>query len=362
MKLVATGKLKPGMLVAQNVYTLDDQLVVTKGTVLDDKSIRSLNNHSIFNVFIDDETSLKPVKPSSGGFIPQVSFSERLRASQEFEKFKASIEKNASRLKNTFNQIVNEDKPIDIEEITGPVYTLMFEAGTGFGVFDMLNNLHDYSDEIYMHSINVSLISNLIAGWMKYTPDEIKIATAAGLLHDIGKVKLPENLINSTKPRTEKDKQLMRTHVIQGYELLKNMDIDEHIKNAVVMHHERFDGSGYPFHIRGEQIDEYARIVAVADIYDDLTSKRLTRGPICAFDVIEMFEKEGLQKFDTSVVMTFMSHISNSFIANKVRLSDGQEGDIIFINPDRLSRPMVKCGDNFIDLATHPRLKIVEVI
>ncbi len=362
MKLVASGKLRPGMLVAQNAYTLDDQLVVTKGTVLDDKTIRRINNYSILNVFIEDEGSIRPVKPSDEGIVPQVSFSERLRASYEFEKFKASLEKSASKLKNTFDQIVNGEKEVDIEEITGPVYKLMFEAGTGFGVFDMLNNLHEYSDEIYMHSINVSLISNLIAGWMKYTPDEIKIATAAGLLHDIGKVKLPINLINSTNSYSEKDRQILRTHVIQGYELLKNMDIDDHIKNAVVMHHERADGSGYPFHIRGEQIDEFARIIAVADIYDELTSKRMNRGPICAFDVIEMFEKEGLNKFDAKVVMTFMTHISNSFIANKVRLSDGREGDIIFINPDKLSRPMVKCGDMFVDLASHPRLKIVEII
>ncbi|MCR5101586.1 MAG: HD domain-containing protein [Butyrivibrio sp.] len=361
MKLMVVGALKPGMVVAQNVYTLDDQLVVSKGTVLDEKTINRINGYSIFNVFIDENIQVKKLS-SEIDENRELSFSEKLKLSEDFSRFKTDLEKNSSRLKKTFSAIVNEDKQIDINEITDPVYNLMVEAGAGYGVFDMLNNLHDYSDEIYMHCINVSLICNLIGTWLRLTSEEVKLVTAAGLLHDIGKVKLPENLLNSSTPHSEKDKLLMRSHVTLGYDLVKDMDIDEHIKNCIVMHHERRDGSGYPFHLKGEQIDEFARIVAIADLYDELTSKRLNRGPICAFDVIAMFEKEGLQKFDTKVVMTFLSHISNSFIANRVRLNNGREGDIIFINPDKLSRPMVKCGDDFLDLATHPDLKISEVI
>ena len=154
----------------------------------------------------------------------------------------------------------------------------------------------------------------------------------------------------------------MREHVTKGYDLVKSKDIDVHIKNCVLMHHEMRDGSGYPLALRGNQIDEIASIVIVANIYDELTSKREYRDAVCPFTVIEHFEKEGIDKFSPNVIMTFLSNIVNTFIANRVLLSDGQAGEIIFINPEHLSRPVIKCGTNYVDLAAKKDISIISVI
>ncbi|WP_051538036.1 HD-GYP domain-containing protein [Butyrivibrio proteoclasticus] len=360
MKLVSVDKLEPGMVVSENIYTVDDRLVLTKGTILDNDDIARIRSFSLYNIFVEEQkkaVKVKEEKPQSS-----LSYAEKLRTTEEFIKFKEHIEEHAEALEESFRMLANDSIPLDVDKLTDPVYHLFVEAGGTAGIFDMLHNLRDNSDAVFMHSLNVSLISNTIATWMRLSSDQIQLATAGGLLHDIGKMLIPSELVNKTEKLTEYEEKAMREHVVKGYELIKDKDIDPHIKNCVLMHHELRDGSGYPFHIKGSQIDEIASIVTVANIYDELTSKRTYRAPICPFAVIEQFEDEGLSKFAPDVIMTFLSNIVNTFIANRVMLNNGKVGDIVFINPEHLSKPMVKCGEEFIDLAANRNLAIVAVI
>lgn len=360
MKLVSVNKLEAGMVVSENIYTLDDKLVLPKGTVLDDKDIQRIKAFSLYNIFVEDEKKEAPKKPEQD--LTNLSYSERLRNTEEFIRFKQHIEENAEKLEESFRLLANESIPLDVDKLTEPVYHLFVEAGGTAGVFDMLHNLRDNSDAVYMHSLNVSLICNTLATWMRLPEAKVHLATAGGLLHDIGKMFMPSELINKKEQLTEYEKKVMNEHVIKGYELVKDKPIDQHIKNCILMHHEYYDGTGYPLHLKGTKIDEIAAIVTVANVYDTLTSRRSYREPICPFEVIEHFEQQGIQKYETNAVMTFLTNIVNTFIANRVMLSTGQTGEIIFINPDHLSKPVVKCGEQFVDLAKSRGLSIVSVI
>ena len=361
MKLLSVDKLEPGYVVSENIYTLDDRLVLPKGTVLDEKDIERIKSFSLYNIFVEDKK--KDVEPKKADKpAEEMSYSEKLKTSEEFIKFKQHIEENAEKLEESFKMIANDTIQLDVDKLTEPVYHLFVEAGGTAGIFDMLHNLRDSSDTVYMHSLNVSLISNTIASWMKLSDDDIQLATAGGLLHDIGKTLMPPELLNKNMVLTEYEERTMKEHVIKGYDLVKDKPINQHIKNCVLMHHELRDGTGYPFHLRGEQIDEIASIVTVANIYDDLTAKKPYRNAVCPFTVIEQFESYGLYKYDADVIMTFLSNIVNTFIANRVLLSTGQSGDIIFINPEHLSKPVVKCGEQYIDLAKKREISIIAVI
>ena len=136
----------------------------------------------------------------------------------------------------------------------------------------------------------------------------------------------------------------------------------DHIRNAALMHHERYDGSGYPMRISGKQIDPYARIVAIADVYDAMTAARVYRGPLCPFRVIEIFEQEGFEKYDVEYLLTFLENVVNTYLQCDCKLSDGRKAKIIFINKDKLSRPTVQCGNEYIKLADHPDLTIEELL
>ncbi len=359
MKLVSVDQITGGMVLAQNVYTLDDQLVLPKGTVLDDKAIKRIRNYSIYNVFIEDSGNIaKTVVPVR----KDISYAKNLTESAEFKQFKKALENDASSLETALKSTFKSKEPITTESLVSPVMVLFDNNETGAGIFDMLHNMRKYDDAIYMHSINVALISNMIGRWMRKSEDEIKTITMAGLVHDIGKLVIPQDILTKSTGMSRNDLKIYRTHPQLGYQLIRDSDLDTHIKNTVLMHHERADGSGFPFGIRGEQIDEIARIIAVADTYDDLTGKRSYRDGASPFLVIEAFEKEGLIKYDADVILTFLNHIANTFLANRVRLSNDLEGEVIYINPDHLSRPTVKCGDSFIDLSRIKDVYIKDII
>ena len=229
-------------------------------------------------------------------------------------------------------------------------------------IFDMINNMRQYDDTTYAHSINVALISNVLAGWIGLEEQEVLLATQCGLLHDIGKLTIPSNIIKKPGELTAEEFNIMKTHAYAGYELLSKHNVNPHILNAAMMHHERFDGSGYPFGLRGEKIDVYARIVSIADVYDAMTSRRIYRTAICPFKVIETFEKEGLQKYDAQFILTFMENVLDTYIRSRVRLSDGRNGEVIMINKQKMSRPLIRSGSCYIDLSKEPDAVYVEEI
>ncbi|MBR4668861.1 MAG: HD domain-containing protein [Butyrivibrio sp.] len=360
MKLVSVDKLEPGLVVSENIYTIDDRLVLTKGTVLDENAIAKIKAHSLYNVFVDEHKKEVPKQETKP--VSEMSYAEKLRTTEEFIRFRQHIEEHAEVLEESFRMIANDSVPLDVEKLTEPVYHLFVEAGGTAGIFDMLHNLRDISDNVYMHSLNVALISNTIASWLRMSEEEIQVATAGGLLHDIGKMLISSELLEKKTALTDFEEKVMRSHVTKGYNLVKNKDIDQRIKNCILMHHEMRDGSGYPLRLKGDKIDTIVSIVTVANVYDDLTSSRPFRKSICPFTVIELFEKIGLEKYDPNVIMTFLTNIVNTFICNRVMLSTGQTGDIIFINPTYLSKPVVKCGEEYIDLSKKKELSIISVI
>jgi HD-GYP domain-containing protein (c-di-GMP phosphodiesterase class II) len=161
---------------------------------------------------------------------------------------------------------------------------------------------------------------------------------------------------------SEEEFATVKKHPALGYELLLSQDVDVHVKNAALMHHERSDGSGYPSKLKGNQIDPYARMVAIADVYDAMTAARCYRGPLCPFCVIEMFETEGFQKYDVSILLPFLENVVNSCLQNRCLLNDGRKVTIIYINKEKLSRPVVQYGDEYINLADQPDLKIEKLL
>ena len=128
------------------------------------------------------------------------------------------------------------------------------------------------------------------------------------------------------------------------------------------MHHERCDGSGYPMGLTSAQIDRFAKIVMIADVYDAMTSSRCYRNPLCPFEVISLFEAEGLTKYEPKYIMTFFDHISQLYQNSTVHLSDGRLGQVVFMNRNTLSKPVIQCGEEFIDLAKYPNLYIAKIL
>ncbi len=359
MKTISIDNLVPGMVLAEHVSTPQSNRLFETGTILTNRDIAKLVFYGIPEVSVEEDTIDQMISesPSSEG----LTLSERLKQSQEFKAFKKDFEECAAKLQQETEDILN-GAPINPQKMLDPIYALLKKGKTTSDVFEMLHNLRDYDDATYTHCINVSLSTNILAQWLKWSSEEIETATLAGLFHDIGKLTIPGDIITKPGKLTEEEYQLIRTHSQKGYEVLKDLDISDHIKYAALMHHERCDGTGYPLGINGPQIDKYGKIVAITDVYDAITSARHYRKPLCPFIAISMFEDEGFQRYDAEMILCFLENIVNTYLLNTVRLSTGEIGEIVFINRTKLSRPTIKIGQDYVDLSKCPGVYIQEIL
>lgn len=361
MKRVITKKLLPGMILANDVFTYDSNTrLLDKGTILNEKDIARLAFYSIIDVLIEDAPAHDQEQHDHDGSV--MTYAERLKQSKEFVEFKHDFEECASKFEHTIKDIIDGNKDLDLDDMMTPIYTLLGEGRTTSNIFDMLHSLRLYDDATYTHCINVALITNILAQWLKWSESEIELATQAGLFHDIGKLLIPDSIITKPGQLTDKEYTIIKTHPQKGYEAMRHLDISNHVKNAALMHHERCDGTGYPLRLQGPQIDKFAKAVAIADVYDAMTSARYYRGPLCPFIAISMFEEEGFQRYDPEMILAFLHNIVNTYLLNTVRLNTGEIGEIIFVNATHLSRPTVKVGNDYIDLSKCPGVYIQEII
>ncbi|MDR2888851.1 MAG: HD-GYP domain-containing protein, partial [Lachnospiraceae bacterium] len=350
------------MVVAEDVYTYNNQLIFPKGFVLNDKAIIRMEFYSILyvrveddevpidtlpfsdrsslesNVAIPDPVTAFDVEPTNDFFNPSInatpvaaaepspSYSERVKETADFQYFGQTFTADIDSFKEAINDIIEKGAPLEVNRLLKQTMDLISDHNNYISIFDMLHNMREYDDCTYIHSVNVALICNVFARWLKMSAEETKLATMCGLLHDIGKLMIPDDIIKKPGKLTSQEYDVIKKHCQEGYKLLVNSELDKHIKNAALMHHERCDGSGYPYGLDAPRIDKYAKMVAIADVYDAMTSARIYRGPLCPFIVISVFENEGLQKYDTRCIMTFLENIVNTYLLNRVRLSNGLEG------------------------------------
>ncbi|UYJ40282.1 MAG: HD-GYP domain-containing protein [Lachnospiraceae bacterium] len=373
-KRILTSRATQNMIVADDVYTSDDKLVIPEGTVLTEDIIDSLKEYGVFaiRIKVDDDgnnaaAENEKVMPDGDEVLNEQrqeiknsaeqeheSFLKQVKESKEFEVFHSAFVDSVDNLKNVFSKVVMHNEQIDGESILSDVENVVSKGRNSIHILDMLQCMRGYDDVTYVHSVNVALLSNMI-GRIVYpdiSDEELKVLTLAGLLHDIGKMMVPDNIIQKKGRLTLPEYNLVKTHVLFGNNILKGIDnLDPRIAEVAMRHHERCDGTGYPGGYKREQIEPFARIVAIADTYDAMTSDRAYRAAICPFDVIEMFEREGIVKYDVEFLLPFLEKAVQAYMNTNVRLSTNQIGKVIMINKNEFSKPVVQVGDEFYDLS-----------
>ncbi len=351
MRRVNTSQLQPGMVTAEDVYSLDDQLIIPKGLILDLKTIEKLGYYSILAVRVEDEVA--EVAPE-----PHYTYTERIRETPEFQQFQAEFEEDVDNFKSMINDVIVKGSPLNMDDLMHETLSVLDVSQTTGNMLDMLHCMRDYDDATYAHCINVALICNVLARWLRLSEEDIKLATVSGLLHDIGKTRIPDEIIKKPGKLTAAEYKLVQKHPYLGYQMLKDSTLDPLILNAVLMHHERCDGTGYPMGLHGNHISTYARLVSIADVYDAMTSARVYRDALCPFRTIEIFEDEGLQKYDPQYILIFLENVVNTYLLNDVILTNGDKGTIVYINKNKLSSPTVKTASKFVDLSKETGIKI----
>lgn len=390
IKKLSPKELKAGMIAVEPIVTPLGQPIAPAGETLTRQIINKMKLYNCEYAVVDVEeepnevvtetTSTAPLdaipeitaEPAPEPYAPKEvktrveeakTHSQKIVESNEFHDFEMDYSHALSFLKEVFEGVQNKTYTIEEDELLKSVQPLFISRNTITELFDMIQQMHSLNDSVYAHCVNVALISRMIGRWLHMEPHDLDTLTCCGLLHDIGKLVIPEEILNKPGKLTDEEFAIVKSHPKYGYELLRNQNIDSRIKKSALMHHERYDGSGYPNGLSEELLSDFAMIVAIADVYDAMTAARAYRVPLSPFQVIGNFEKDGFQKYHTKYIYVFLHRIATTYQNNRVMLSDGRACKIVMLNQNNLSRPIVRFDDGeVLDLSTQTDLQITRIL
>ena len=317
-------------------------LILPKGAVINEYIIQKLKEFGIEYVYIFDRN--------------------REKIFPDYESFEERFDENIDKIKYLMNEIIR-GKKLDYNELNRITDDVIVAWDNPECVMNYLKKIHDKDDYTYYHCINVSFYSALIASYLKLPKEEIKTVIQAALLHDLGKVKIPLELLNKKEKLTVEEFNEIKKHAVYGYEIVKNDDeILDAIKDVILMHHEREDKSGYPLGLSGEELSIYSKIVSVADVYDAMTSNRPYRKALTPFDAFNEFVNISRNNLDIRIVNILTSRLSSYYTGSQVLLNNGEVGRIVYIPPHCIQKPVVSIGKDFVDLSKEDNISIIKMI
>jgi HD-GYP domain-containing protein (c-di-GMP phosphodiesterase class II) len=249
---------------------------------------------------------------------------------------------------------------LEIKNDLIPIVQLAAEHPDLFQLFESVKAKDEYT---HQHNIGVGVLSTLIGRWLNLTELEIGLLSLAATLHDVGKVRISEEILLKPGKLTNEEYDEMKRHTLYGYDLLKGtIGLSPRIPMVALQHHERGDGKGYPLKLKGSYLDSMSRIVAVADVLHAMSSKRPYHEALPFSEVVSQMREGSFGELDPHIVSVFLENMIRNLIGRKVRLTDGRWGEVVSINPHDDTHPLVKVEQSFVDLSKDRQIHIMEVI
>lgn len=342
-KKTLISAVQPGEMLAEAVIREDGYVVLAEGTMLTQRHIDRLRKLSFS--FLDIELPANETMTD--------------RELSRLEGFSAAYVSVVTDIKDAFATIrcFGEVPLCQMQELAESRIMPLTEAR---GVINHLRYMRRQDDYTYRHSVNVAIICGVLGKWAGYDGDAIRDIILAGLLHDIGKTQIPLAILNKPGRLSPAEMELMCRHTIYGYELLRpHKDLPESIRRGVLEHHERIDGSGYPHQLGHSRLHPFACVIAIADIYDAMTSDRVYQKKRTPFAVVEEITTAMFGKLDPGICTTFLHNVRDYFVGSIIRLSDGREAEVVFMEGRSAARPIVRTMQGeFIDLNSTRHISI----
>lgn len=247
-----------------------------------------------------------------------------------------------------------------IEKEILPVISQASEIPHIHHLFYDLNKMEEYT---YRHTIGVGIISLMIGKWLKLSEEELTELVMGATLHDIGKTKIAPSILNKKGKLTREEYEEIQLHTSYGYEILRKVDqLSDRVALVALHHHEREDGRGYPKGLVSNQIDLYSKIVAIADMFHAMLSRRIYKEPLPFYTALRQLQDHAFGKLDANITLLFLYKLMDSIIGRSVMLSDGSVGKIIMVDRFDPLRTLVQVNDRIVDLKMNRELNIEKVL
>lgn len=324
MRFIPTFCLRDGLILGKSLYNNSGALLLKEGSEIKGPYIEKILELGFQGVYIDDGIS-RDIEI-------QNVISDELKL------------KSVAKIKNMFMNIEN-DKPNDnnIKDIGHIVENMIDELISNRNLMVNMIDIKSFDDYTFFHSVNVAALSIIMGISLNLNKNELYKLGVGALLHDIGKVFINKELLNKEGKLTEGEFEIMKSHSLKGYKYIKS-SYDIPIKSyiATLDHHEKYDGTGYPNNKVGKDISLFGRIIAIADVYDALTSDRPYRKACLPSDVIEYIMGGPGTHFDFELVNIFIKKVAAYPVGTCVKLNNGLVGIVVENFSDSCTRPKIK--------------------
>lgn len=328
MLFITKEHLKTGMILARDIYLYSSDnfssLLLTKNQVLNDIYINRIKFHNIPGVYIESE--------AFEDIIVECNINQKLEA------------KSLSEIKEVYYKFKNATGKIDVstvKQISTIVDSLVSEILEKKQLSNNIIEFKSYDDYTYQHCLNVGVLSistGIALGLSEHMLHELGMA---GLLHDIGKMLIPLEIINKPDKLTKEEFDIMKTHPINSVGQLEYL-VSYDVLRGIESHHEKMDGTGYPYGRKKDNIHLYGKILSICDVYDALTSDRSYRKNCFPSEVIEYLMGCSDTHFDYEILSKFLRTIVAYPIGTFVKLSNEKIGVVVKNFSENIMRPVVR--------------------
>lgn len=336
---IQTHSVRPGQTLAKPVLGKNGAVILATGTKLTERYIGRLKELGISAVCVHEEAASSPAVPAREAAPPSQDVHDG-----------ASLQASRAAVADTVADFIGGDAIL--KRLSVPLLGHRFLRIYGHMldyvsrqpvIMEQLALLHDKDPFLFQHAMNVSAYSAIVGFANGYSESQLYELTVSALLFDIGMASVPQSLYAKSGSLTSAEKERIDAHAIEGYQRLSKLEgIPYAAALSSLQHHERYNGSGYPFGIKQEEIHPYAQIIGIADIYDALVSPRHHRKAYTPGEAIEYLFGSGDTLFNLSFVKLFVGHVSIYPVGSRVRLNNGQTAIIASVDPSFVQRPIVK--------------------
>ncbi|MCC6093616.1 MAG: HD-GYP domain-containing protein [Eubacterium sp.] len=338
IKAVKPSQLKTGMVIADEILDQHGRELVRNGTYVDDFIIERLNSLNVNTVMIQygrPDDNPEDISPEA------IRNIQRFRRPDKTKMVISSIIKERVE-HNVKNMFINANQPdVAVKMAKTVVSDLMDSIRKNNAIMLSIDDLRISDEYTFKHSVDVAALSMIIARKEKLSEDQIQKIGLAGLLHDLGKTKIPNEILNKPGRLTPEEFEIMKKHSQYSYELVRNNpEVSPDIAIGILQHHEKMNGCGYPFGLTEEHIHPYAKILSVADIFDALATDRPYKKAMNLKDATDLLMTMTAE-LDSFALRSFLRTILLYPVDSIVQLSNGESARVVSNHPDLPLRPTV---------------------
>ncbi|WP_223701437.1 HD-GYP domain-containing protein [Sutcliffiella deserti] len=330
MRLIPTKSMKPGMKLAKTIYNDHGRVLLSEGVPVTARMISRLQQLHVTFVYIEDSRTKDIHVPNM--------ISDKVR------------KKAITTITDTFKQLEKEDTiskwfvmDQSSKKLKNLINHLLSDMKSNDEVSSLLTDVYVHDNYVFTHSLNVTLYALSIGLKLGLSQNDLEILGLGGILHDIGKMQIPAEILFKPGKLSSEEYTEMKKHTTYGYDILRNMHtIPLLVAHCAYQHHERLNGSGYPRGVKAPDIHLFGKILAVADVFDAVTSHRIYRSAMLPHEGLEILYAGSDTLFEPSIIEAFRKSVAIYPFGLTVTLNDGRKGLVVGQNKDLTERPIIR--------------------